>query len=333
MVFSIRKMNAFDTLTRAVRDLVGHRGVRNELAMPEVIGDLKFIQIMFPERKHNKFQFGLYRDSAGKEYIAKHLSLKDPGMDEYWLRNELSLYAAFTNLYKEKSTLIESKFPDISIPQLHSIIDDGERLMGVMERVEGATLEEFGDEKKMMLMEKEIAYFRFLNTIHDFSKEVMTKRNMATMVAISLLATVGALLKNPSMAWEIVRGELMILGMSPWLITQTKKELIHRDVGYTNLLVGKEKSYVIDFELSSVMHPMFEITQMVIGSWLKPGFPEMFKKSETMRKITSSTKDHLLYKLLTIYSGIHALATHAKGTTTENKIQHLKEYLRYGLSL
>lgn len=334
MSLKIKKMNTALVVWRSFKDLAGHRGTRFEIDFPEHIGDFKFVKKIFQDRRHNKFLFALYEDKNGKEFIAKQVSLKDPGLDEYWLRNEISVYESITNLYKEKGEEIKKYFPRFSIPKLAGVVDDNERLLGLIEKVEGETLFEIPVPERLKIMIEGINYFKYLNTIHNFKGQVMTSRSIWQIIIILFLALFGSLQKNIDDYKIIYKGFCTLFVNIPWLLTQTDKRLIHRDIGYSNILTGPNGNYLIDFELSALANPMFEVTQMAVGCWPREGFIESFLNSEFYDSIMKNKKERRLYKLFTIYSGIHALATHTKNDSpTAHKIEIIRTYLKHGLEI
>lgn len=332
MGHTIKKLSIIISLWRAINDLIGHRGIRNEIPLPNKIGNFKLAKPILEDKKNNKFQYGIYRDTEGKEYIAKQLSLKNPGIDEYWLRNEMGVYSSLTNLYEQKGNIIKKMFPDIYIPKLVGIIDDQTRLVLLTEKISGKTLFDIPMNERIKHIEEAIQYFRFLNTIHDFKKEAPTQRRPAKLLILLSLAFVGALKNHPDQWNKILRGLKEIFSNLAFILNQKDMKLIHRDIGYSNILLSDSGAkYVIDFELSSYMHPMWEVVQIVVGCWKREGFNEAFSKSEEMANILNDNDLRKIYKLFSIYSGIHLLATHGKNVP-KDKAEASKKYLDYALS-
>ena len=332
-VMTIQKLNTLKSFWRAISDLIGHRGVRNEIPLPNKVGEFKLVRPILEDKKNNKFQYGLYKNKSGKEYIAKQLSLKDPGIDEYWLRNEISVYSALTKLYKQKGKIIKKEFPNTYIPKLAFIIDDKIRLMFIVEKISGKTLYDFPMKKRVAYIEEAVGYFRFINSVHNFKVEIPTQRGIGHILITLCIATIGALKRHPGKWFEIAQGIVLILIHTPFLIQQKEKSLIHRDIGYSNILVGKNnQKYIIDFELSSYMHPVWEIVQIVVGCWRREGFNEAFSQSEEMLKILNDHKLRKIYKLFSLYCGIHLLSTHGENVPKE-KVKSSKKYLDYALNI
>lgn len=333
MQIAIKKLNTLRFFWRVINDLIGGRGIRNEISLPIKIGELEFVQSILEDKKNNKFQYGIYKDSAGKEYFAKQLYLKDPGIDEYWLRNEISVYSTFTKLYEKKEETIRKEYPSIYIPKLAAVVDDKTRLLFVVEKISGKTLFDVPMNERIFRIEEVIKYFRFINKIHDFKKDIPTKRSFFHILAMLPLASLGAMRNHPNQWKKILYGLKEIFVNLPFLLRQKDMQFIHRDIGYSNILVGENgMRYVIDFELSSYMHPMWETVQIVAGCWKKEGFNEAFSKSEEMIRIMGDNKLKKTYKLFSIYCGIHILATHGKNVPIE-KANAGKRYLDYAIKL
>ena len=221
----------------------------------------------------------------------------------------------------------------IYIPKLIRVIDDKNRLLFIVEKISGKTLFDFVMEKRVVYIEKVIRYFRFINNIHDFKNEPITKRGFSHIAIMLIIAAIGAFKRHPGRWFKIAKGTAVVLVNMPFLLQQKEKALIHRDIGYSNILIGENnQKYIIDFELSSYMHPMWEIVQIVIGCWRREGFNKAFSQSKEMRNILNNNKSKRLYKLFSIYCGIHLLSTHGKNVPKE-KAEASKKYFEYALKI
>mgnify|MGYP001614711956 FL=1 len=151
------------------------------------------------------------------------------------------------------------------------------------------------------------------------------------MSPILFLATIRALMNYPKEYKQILKGFFLISINSLFLIHNYKKAFVHRDISIENVLIGSDKTKsLIDFELASYMHPMWEVVNAIVGFRRKEGFIENFSKSETMQNILNDSKSKKIYKLFSVYSGIHLLS---QISSNEERVIANKKYLKYALSI
>lgn len=327
----VKKINWFNLTASVIAGLVGNRGPRHEISFPEKIGDLQYIKTIFKDRAYNKFQFGLYCGKDGGEYIAKQLSLKSPGIDEYWLRNEILANSALAKAYETNGDLILKNFPKIKTPKLEVIFEDSERLVCVTEKITGEDLFALPLEESIVQIERTINYFKFINSVYDFKNEKIANRGFIKLMITLAFSFLGAIYRHPEEYKKILKSFVFISGNLPFLLVRREKAFVHRDISQENIIINPTGDvYVIDFGLSALTHPMWEVVHTVVDCRRREGFLEAFSKTETMLKILSDAKSAKLYKILSLYSGIHLLSTFGRNS---EQVASDKLFMKYALDI
>lgn len=327
----IKKFNSMKFIWRIVNDFFGCKRAKVKLDFPEKIGNFHFVKTIFKNRNINTSQFAVYKSADSKEYIAKQLSIKNSGLDGYWLRNEIATFSMFEKIFKEYGEKINERFPDIKVLKFDLFVDDNEKLLILTEKVSNnqpnLILEAWVEK-----IENVLNYFKYLNSLHDFKNEPMIKRNLIYMYFILTLSTFKALCKHPKSYREILKGFFVVWGNIYFLYKEKKKAFVHRDISYDNILIGQDGTdYLIDFALSVYAHPMWEVVHAMVNCRRKNGFIEAFSKTLTMQAILNDYKLRRLYKSLSIYCGLHLLSS--SNNNNKDRIIANNKYLEYALNL
>ena len=301
-----------------------------ELVFPEKIDGFKLTEILFSGRKNNKFNFARYEDAEGKSYFAKQINVSDFGLENYWLRNEIEVYRFLKNVYKKHGKDIIAKFPNIRIPDFKGLIEDKQRLLLMTEWVNGNNIQNMPIKEKLSILSEVIDYFRYISDkIKKNDDFKIAKRSMVHMMLLFWPVFIRSAFRCPDQLPFLIRAAAKFVKDWPFLLKQKEKTLNHRDLGYKNILIRPDGlSYIIDFELTTWIHPMSDVVQMAISCWKRADFAEEFIKSDIMKKISSDSKQYRIYRSLSLYAAVHSIST-----TADELLYVSKNYLGYVLNI
>lgn len=330
IIRSVHRLNSIQILLAFFEDLIwGARDQYEQFPLMNQVGEWRLVSPILLDRSHRRFHFGLYENSAGVQAIGKQLTLTKSGLDNYWLRNEAIAYATANLAYELSSDAIRAAYPEFRIPRIFAWHADAYRLMMILERVPGESLSSVAMEQRVSILERAIHFIRLLSQkIEQFDTRMLGYRSPAFMVLMTPMICTISLCKYPSQYKNIIRGFWQMMAGAPTLLASRERGFVHRDLGYSNLLIHGDTISVIDFEIATFTHPMIEVIQTVVGTWKRDGFYQEFSQTEMMQDILSNPQAKKLYKHLSVYTGIHALST-----TAPQRVEKLITYLDYALRI
>lgn len=299
--------------------------------LPEALGEYALLEEIPRPEGDNECQFGLYgASSSGKFAIAKQWTGTRKDSTHYWLYNEAMVYEALASLGKESQNLLKEKYPKISSPELLKIITEENRVLLLLEKVAGENLETLPVKERMPVYEESLGYLKLLSSLIPAEKlRRLNHRNMFYVSLMFPLLWLRAFTRAASALGDLSRGALIFFKSVPLLLSQNKPALVHRDLTDLNILIdGKGRIKLLDFELTVVTHPMFEVTQIMTGAWRKQEFWPEFYKTPAMKRIFENPETFRIYRTLSVYTAVHRLAT-----CPETEIASHWEYLRHVLNL
>lgn len=281
------------------------------LPVPERIGAYRLVRtIEKANSSGNQYQFGIYKDAAGKQLFAKQWSGLVKNIEYFWLFNEIEVYRVVNMISAKEHDSIIKKFPHIHVPRLIATLREESRLLLLTEHVEGKDLELAPQDEGIRAMEEAAEYFMEISGhITPHMLRSFIKRGFTYIVGNFFVMFIRAAVRNPKIIPSLARALVAFTMRLRSLFKTSELKLVHRDITYFNILFQKEKLYLIDYELSVLTHPLFEITQIITGAWRRKGFWEIFYASDTMKKIFAHKTSRDSYWALTLYTAFHRMAT------------------------
>lgn len=322
----LQKIIMFFVNRKVTKSMAGRPG------LPKKIDDYILIDTIYRPPGDDQYQFGIYQNSRGKKGIVKQWDGKRKDGDYFWLVNEIKIYQGLDQVYKKYGKQISKKFPKTTVPKLLKVIKEKNRLVLFMEMLEGKTLDSINSmPKRMAAFQDVIRYFQYIGKLLGRSKldKYFLSRKIGHTIAILAYMFLRVSVLYPRKFFYYIWGTLVFISCLPAMIKHNKFTFVHRDLTYMNVLVLKDGRFgAIDFELAVYTHPLYEITQIVTGSWRRKNFWQEFYKLEIMKEILSDKLSCQVYKGLTIFTAIHRMATSPK----KDFIMHFS-YLLHGLKL
>lgn len=302
---------------------------RINIQFPNIIGKYRFVKEIFKKRVHRPYRFGLYINNVGKKAIAKQWCGKRKDFDYYSLHNEIKVYKVIYQLYKRKENEIIKKFPNIHIPNLIKVIDTDNRLLLFIEKINNKTINYFNINTRIEIYEKLIDYFNFLyKQLDNTDRDILDKRKMLNMIFISPLILLKTIITYPFILPSILRATGILITLLPILLKEKKMSFIQKSLEDSNILYDGKNIYIIDFQLSVIAHPIFEIVQIMIFSWKDKKFIKAFYNSKTVKRVLDNPTTLSVYQGLAI---IAILIQIAMGEPSEFKTNY--SFLKHIINL
>ncbi len=243
-----------------------------------------------------KYDFAIYVDCEGNEYIAKMCEkLNENKLNE--LRNEDLAYKALLKLSKN------IKNSNVSFPKHFLTYEDKDIFLILLERVNGDTLRQLPIKVKIKSIQQS---FTYLNKLYEFAKEddayileVFKKRYVEQFVLLAPFMALLAVVKNPFEFAPIMKSFLKMMLHAPKVIKTTDYGFVHKDLNTSNIIKSGNKLSIIDLQLFCISIKAHDFANTFYSMWEKDYELEMaLFLSETL----SDTKNRDEYKFFLYYS-------------------------------
>lgn len=301
---------------------------RNKKYFPPRIANFYFVEEFCPDKEAKHFYFAVYKDETGNRAIAKMWNRSCKYINRYWLLNEINVYREIHKTIAQNRQ-IEQEYPNIHIPNLISVVQEKDQLILLIEEIVGKTLNNFITEKQVSVFNDAINFINFLGSKMDSrGKSFLIKRNMGYIALMFPFAFALAIIKHPMKFGTILRGAIY-LSLNIFRIFNLKDvNLVHRDLYPEHIIVRGNVASIIDFQISTIANPAFELIGLMIYMWNNADFCRVMEKSPLMEEVKKDKNKFYSYKILSIYIAIYNLGF----VKTIPEVQILS-YLRYSLDL
>ncbi|NMC36489.1 phosphotransferase [Candidatus Beckwithbacteria bacterium] len=273
---------------------------------PKTVGKYRFKAIAQSCNHQTSYRYAWYENNQGRQAIAKMWSGNIPNLDRYWIANDLLFHQLFNQLSRQERLNLQKKYPNILIPKLLHFIVKPTRIVILFEKIDCVTVNKsnLSAKQKISLYENVFAYLHHLGQVQNkavFSK--LKKRGMNYNIGTFVAFAVKALLQYPKKISELWSAISIFFASTPLLLTHNELALAHRDIGDYNLLVAPgNKVYIIDFQLTVLTHPLFEIIDFLTDLWEDQDLFKLFWQSQTIQTILKTPKQKQIFKALAIYA-------------------------------
>lgn len=314
------------------RQIESQKLTRNISAdFPARIGNFTFVKEFFPDKKVRHFDFAVYEDENGKIAIAKQWNKFCKYINRHWLINEINVYNVYKEIHRVRADnpQIDQKYPNMRIPILLGVVKEKDRLVMLTEKIDGQPLKTLSTEKQVAVFQNVIEYMAFLGDMMDSSaKRVLVKRSMRYAAAIFPFIFTLAVINHPKKFLCLLLGGIYFSVNVLRILNQKEKTLVHRDLNPNNIITKGAHSWIIDFQISAITNPAFEIAGLMIFLWNDVEFREAFKSGHIMESLKKDKNKFYSYKILSIYVALYNL-----GAVKTIPSSQVFSYLNYALSL
>lgn len=239
------------------------------------------------EKKNTSYSFGSYLDLDGKKVFVKRWSGTRNNQYRYFLTNEINLYKSFKNNSNAR----------VSAPKFMGEYHSQNTTSLFLEYVDGSNLATENTRKRIEAIEKVLKYLSKNTNI--LSKKI-TNREAIYWILILPFISLKAIFLHPRYIGTILRAVAFTI-KNGWAITKrNKRSLVHRDISDFNILINKNKTYLIDFQLACVADPAVDMAFLFLKYQDEVATLDALKNTETF--ISEYTKSQSRLALLVYLS-------------------------------
>lgn len=251
---------------------------------------------------------------------------KDKNFSYYALKHEAKLFEIMTNVLQRNRESIPEHLKRISIPKLMFLEENENQLILATEFVSGKLARNISPEKQSKIYLQAVELLRFIgeNTTEKEKKEIGYRTFYNYIFLYPALLGV-SIIRQPKNSLQLIKAGLIFLRNIPVMRKSNTLTLVHRDLHTHNLIVSKNKSWIIDLARCTFTYPIYEYVTTLPIEWNNTVF-----RNKLLEQIKDYSKNDPDFKKLFI--GLLAnFVTH--GLTANNlpsvNIDRYKKVLNY----
>jgi len=305
---------------------LGRLTARGQKYFPPKIGVFSFVKEFYPGKKVRHFDFAIYQDEKGKRSIAKQWNKSCKHINRYWLRNEINAYREIHRVI-DQNRQIEQKYPNFHIPNLLGVVQEKDELTMLIEDIDGQTLNNLTIEKQVAIFSEAVNFINFLGSkLDSAAKSILIKRTMRHIAAMFPFVFALAVISHPCKFLNIARGGIVFCINMSRIFNLKNTNLVHRDLYLKHIITKGNDVWIIDFQISAITNPAFELAGLMIFMWNNRDFCEAMEKSPLMEEVKKEKNKFYSYKILSIYIAIYNLGA-VKTIPSDQAFSYLRHYL------
>lgn len=283
------------------------------LPIPKILDGYELIKSVGIDNFTGPYRFALYGKNIGTKSenlsFAKFYKGSKKSLSYTWLQNEINAYKLLTNLYQKALKRKDVGIEGIRIPKLVGSGEYQDLSYMMMEFVNGDTMENLDEIKKLNVFESVIKFFDSLSQYANRSDRFkITNREPARWLLILPLVVGRAILLNPKYIFLITSVYLKIIVNSFYLITRKKLVLSHRDFNDTNVIVTKDGLVALDFQLTCWADPLVDYAVLYVKYFNKPKMIASLGKSSQFKQALSDKGSKKVFEMYTKVFALYDLS-------------------------
>lgn len=271
---------------------------------PETIGDFRFEKVLFPKYNHRSFKYALYKNK-NKFAFAKIWQGGRKNFDYHSLVNEIEIYKRFNEIRKKVDLSFDEK-SNIRVPELFFYSAQEDRIILLIEHIKGDSLKENDNASLIGYFDRVLFFLREISIFFYKSKHIKQK-NLKTIPFLFVIFLIISTYKFPKQTVLFGKCFFFLCANFRFIYTLSELRLTHRSLEGQNLLLSDDYIYIIDFQLTTLSHPLLDLAQMFTFNPNKEFIKEMLN-SKYVSDYYSDLASRKLLVLLTIYSCLTQLS-------------------------
>jgi glycosyltransferase involved in cell wall biosynthesis len=277
-----------------------------DTVFPQELNGYSFQRRILTERKGRPYLFGLYQTADGKEAIAKVIVGKSrTSFDYYSLRNEINVYTHITACL-ENNGIFQEQHPDIRIPRLLYSIEDKNKLVLLIERMPGNSIQDIPPQQKAAIYERLIRYLHEMGAhVPKEAAQSMALYPQRYLLFITLFSLFRAALKYFQNFSLIARSAFAYLSLVHCCIGDRANTFVHRSLEDHNILITDNTLALIDFQLAGFGNPFLEIANFLVFSWDNQETCQYFLQSDLMKSYLTDKNSFGRFKSIALYTALY----------------------------
>jgi O-antigen/teichoic acid export membrane protein len=271
---------------------------------------------------------GIYTNQKGEKAVAKIWQGNQATLDSMALKNEIQIYKILNEVAKRVEKILPPKLKEVHVPQVLYSSVTPTKLILLTEFFEGELARDLAFSEKKRAYGLSVEFLQFLSG-HLTAEEkstISTRKGIHYILLFPALWLV-ALKNQPQLFSSFVKGAIIFLSGIPRLISSSELSLVHRDLHLHNILVGKNKIAIIDWQRCVRTYGEYEMITTLPIEWNDQSF-----RNYLIKYLSPVQEDNsrVLKQALLVNFAIHGLT--ATNLPTLN-IERYKKMLKFSLSL
>lgn len=272
---------------------------------PQQIDTYSYVKSLETPGLKRPHVIALYKDTTGRQAIAKIWQGSAKNFDYYALKNEAHIYQVFTAALKRKK--VPKNLEYISLPMLIKVFDTDTSFILLTEFVKGELATNIQSSQKLSLYLDCVAYLRFVgNHLTSQEKQGIGQRTFKDYVLLFPLLFAVSMIRRPQQIIQLLKGMLLFFQSIPSFFQQKNLVLTHRDLHFNNIIVSKNRVYILDLQRCIYTYDLYEYVTTLPIEWneeiFRSGLLDYCFKQSKMQ-----TGNHKLLKGLMANFCIHGL--------------------------
>lgn len=259
------------------------------IGFPKRIGKYIFIKQLNTINTHTLYSYALYKDRLNKLFFAK-LYIGNPNSKNYGeLKNEVMAYRFFS-LSKNTSGVTKVFIPALRFSCIHQ-----SKILLLIDYVKGQTLQQYSLKYQHRVIDTIQKYLNGYD-VHGWLKPKIFSLSMTKCFIFLVPITLLACLKNLSHSAILIKSMILIIKLLPYTYNRDLK-LVHRDLGFWNILINKNKIIMYDFQLASLANSQMDKAIYLLKTY-------NYKDQVKVRNQIADIRKSGLLKMYTLFVGI-----------------------------
>lgn len=282
--------------------------VNNKDVLPLEVGNYKRVEIYESKDKINTHLIGIYQNSKGKKALAKMWNGTFRDYDYFRLVNEANLYSILNKAISRVSKTKFKNMHEIGVPKLIAKYENDKSLLILMEYIDGKTAEDLSIEEKLDIYFQMISYLKYLGgLLTSEEKSYISTRSNLSYIFLYPILLLKAILTYPNLTKQFLKGLPLFTKSIPLILSSNESGLVSRDLHFGNILMSKNKIYLIDLEYCVFTNFFYELVITLNRVWGEDNFCIELIKS--MKKEYKNNKHvETLFKGLAVIYVTHKLS-------------------------
>jgi hypothetical protein len=270
----------------------------------------------------SKYITGIYKNKYNKKVFIKKVKNNSSKILKYWLKNEINCNKLISNKFNLPKTTI--------IPKMVDYCENESKLYIVSELIDASNLINSDNNASYNAIKKVLGLIEYIN--RNYQSEIFASkliiRSQCYWIIILPILVIKAFYKHPKYRKTILKTMIKILINTPQFITSKEKGFVHRDLGLWNILVNKNNTYLIDFQLACISNPILDYAILLLKIFINQPLSEMVLKMKTFRSIFSDSKQKNIFITFGLLMGLYDLSLF-----DGNSPYYTNNYLNYLLNI
>ncbi len=302
--------------------------MNNNLTFINGLRNYSLVKIIREPGKNEPFYCAIYQTKKGIKVFVKMWSGKVKDLNYYSLRNEIAINKLLHKVEKRNRIILLEKRNRVHTPQLLKVIESKSTLVMFLEYVDGKEATNVAEKSKISILLECIEYLHFIGSkLTPEEIKIVSKRSLSYYLFLYPALLAVAILRRPSQFKTLICGAFFLLLSLPNWCSAELKTLVHRDLHLKNILVSKNRIYLIDFQRCVYTSPLVEFATTLPTIWEDKKLRNQLL-NYLLKNYINSASERNFFRGLIINFSTHGLT----GNLPDRNIKRFMNFLKFGIS-